>query len=379
MVCDRCKSKISDDSMYCNYCGKRQIAAPPTQRRFRRREKGTGSVYKLSGIRTKPWIAYQNGIVGTFETSAQAVVALDAYNASEKQRSGYNMTFAAVYQKWNETHFRDIGEKGQYSYESAYKTARSLHNIKMREIKTSHLQAVIDALVSDNKSRSLCEKQKQLFSQLCKYAMQEDLMDKNYAEFLKLPPPAQKKERVLTDVEIELIRSQIDDARLGGTAKIALALVYTGMRINELLHVKKVNMHLDAGYVIAGEKTEAGRDRCIPVHADVMPYFRTWEQGSVVWMIESENGNPRDVSTVRKSFNSLMQKLEIIEVTPHTCRHTAASLFARQEISPEIIKDVLGHADYATTSNVYTHLPPETLVKGINKLKISNKQTINEH
>ncbi len=370
MLCCRCRREIPDGSMFCNFCGKRQTGAPPPQRKAHRRSRGAGTVYKRKDEKLAcPWVArFCNKHIGYYATSGEAILALDAFVASQKPIDFSTITFAQVFEKWKPRHYETVSDKAQAAYSGAFARAEPLHKRKMRDLKTADYQSVIDAM--RNMSRSSCEKQRQLFSQLCKYAMQQDIIDKNYAQFLVLPKAPPPKDRVLSIEEIQSIWTMQEDTRLGDTANITLALIYTGMRINELLHLRREDVHLQEGYVVGGEKTEAGRDRVIPLHPDVMPIFQSWWDHSAgcVWLIPSANGNARDADGVRKSFNSLMRKLNIAGVTPHTCRHTAATLMATAQVPTDVIKRILGHTDYAFTSNRYTSTNVSSLIAGIQKV-----------
>ena len=44
------------------------------------------------------------------------------------------------------------------------------------------------------------------------------------------------------------------------------------------------------------------------------------------------------------------------KITPHMCRHSFATRMARNGMSPARLKCIMGHADIATTYNIYTHL-----------------------
>ena len=44
------------------------------------------------------------------------------------------------------------------------------------------------------------------------------------------------------------------------------------------------------------------------------------------------------------------------KITPHMCRHSFATCMARNGMSPARLKYIMGHADIATTYNIYTHL-----------------------
>lgn len=367
MVCIRCKREIPDGSSFCLHCGKRITAMPP-QRRTRRRAKGSGTVYKLKGNRAKPWVAYSGGLLGTYATAGEAVEALDRYNIDKPAMEELNSTFAGIYDQWKKTAFQAIGEKSRDSYEQAFARAGALHGRKMRNLKAADFQEVIDGIVAEGKSRSLCEKQRLLFSQLCQYAMKQDLINKNYAQLLVLPGRGDGKKRVISTEEQNEIRAKMQDPKYSDIAKIATVLCYTGMRINELLHMEKKDVHLEERYMVGGEKTEAGRNRSIPIHKSIVPIIEEWMQSETGWLLPSAAGTPRDDSKVRKEFQSLMRACGIQGVTPHTCRHTAATNMVAAGIRPEIVKQILGHSDFSTTVNLYTHTSAADLVSGIDLL-----------
>lgn len=54
MECIKCKKEIPAGSVFCCWCGKKQEAAP---KKALKRANGTGTVYKLQGRRTRPWVA----------------------------------------------------------------------------------------------------------------------------------------------------------------------------------------------------------------------------------------------------------------------------------------------------------------------------------
>ena len=371
MDCTRCHRPLPEGSSFCNWCGKRQTGAPALPQRHRRRVKGTGTVYKRPTGGSQAWVARagDRSIVGLFPTSAEAVNALDAYNALKTPADRRSYTLTDVYARWSAQHYKSLTEHGISSYQNAYSKAAPLHRQRIAALKTEDYQQIIDSMVASGAGRSLCEKQRQLFSQLCQYAIKQDIIDRNYAQFLVLPPAAEPKTRTLTREEIERISGCLSDARLGSAARIALVLIHTGMRINELLTMRRENVFPAAHYMVGGEKTKAGRDRTIPIHPRIQPIIADWLAGNETeWLLPSKTGNHRDISTVRKSFDSLMRHCGIQGVTPHTCRHTAATLMISAGLDPAAIKQILGHADFSTTVNRYTHSDTAYLCSQINLL-----------
>ena len=378
MTCIRCGREAPDGAIFCPWCGKRQPEnAPPLQRKKRRRPKGSGSVYKLSGTRAKPYVALTatRDVLGTFETSGEAVQALDTYNAQNTPLSRLKYTFSDVYEKWSENHYKDVGEKGRSSYTAAYKKAEILWNRPIKELVTEDYQVVIDQLVDAGMSRSMCEKQRQLFSQLCKWAMANGIISHNFSEELRLPQGSKKRDRVVSDEEIKKIQKVAEnrDDELNETAKIALVLFYTGMRINELLSLRRDDVNLSAGYLIGGEKSEAGRKRTIPILEPIKLIIGEWmllSIGNDLLLPSKRTGEKRSVSGIDKSFKQLMKRCGVYGVVPHTMRHTAATRLAQGKAEPTAVQAIIGHADYNTTANYYiTQDDPEYLKEEMEKFR----------
>ena len=77
MQCLKCKKEIPPDALFCPWCGRRQ---QPEARKALKRPNGTGSVYKLSGRRTRPWIATRNKVVvGYYAVDSQGYDVSRAY------------------------------------------------------------------------------------------------------------------------------------------------------------------------------------------------------------------------------------------------------------------------------------------------------------
>lgn len=76
-----CSKAIPEEALFCPWCGKQQQARPKPPRK--RRQKGTGTVYKLQGKRAKPYVAKNvaGDILGYYADREEALKALDVYNA----------------------------------------------------------------------------------------------------------------------------------------------------------------------------------------------------------------------------------------------------------------------------------------------------------
>ena len=353
MDCIRCHREIPDSSAYCLYCGKRQTLAMPAPRKRSRRARGTGSVYKLTdGHRKRPWAAVRGGqYIGFYPTKSDALVALERV-AGRELGASYNYTVEQVYECWRAEHFPSLTAKGQEMYRLAWKRMDPIKGRKMREVRTADYQGIVNAMEDAGLSTSSAQKVKQLAGQLSKWAMREDIITTNYAQFIRMYADEPAVREVFSDEEIELLRARDNE----DTVKIILLLIYTGLRIGELFTLRRENIHLEERYLVGGSKTKAGKNRTVPILPEAFPYLQYfWNTGEGELLISGYRGNRTANNFRKRDFDGALSALGITGKTPHITRHTFASLAVRAGVKPEALRAIIGHANYSTTVEIYAH------------------------
>lgn len=359
--CIKCKAELPAGALFCPMCGKKQVAE---KRKTLRRANGTGTVYKLQERRARPWVAAKNKvIVGYFARKTDALEALEKLSGRPLSER-YNMTFKEVFEDWKTEHYREIGQQGIAAYDNAFRVFSALHDRKFRELRANDFQAILDE--HKGKSHSTASKYKQLLTQMSAWAIREEVCITNFAKFVKLPENVKKEKEVFSDKDIAKLEQDGSDA-----AKIVLMLIYTGMRIGELFSLPLANYHGD--YVVGGEKTEAGRNRVIPIRPEGRAYFAYFsEKATGELLLSGYEGQKVIANFRRRDYYPLLERLGIDRKTPHATRHTFASWARRAGIQPEILQKILGHADYSTTANIYVHTDISELLQAVESTPITN-------
>lgn len=378
MKCIKCRKEIADGSLYCNFCGKKQTV---TKSRCRKRAHGTGSIskdtrYKNPYIAHAPATKYGSGrvYIGAFPTMREAQEAIDKY-VKEGRTELYNSTLADVYERWSEMHFKRVSDSAISLYSSMWKKFIKIQGIKMRDIRTAHFQEI----VNQGTSRATCDALKTTALMICKFAMENDIINKNYAEFIKIPKFEKKEKKIFSKQEIGKMWQHSDDKRI----QAVLFMIYTGLRIGEVVALKKSDIHLEAGYLVGGEKTDAGRNRVVPIPSSI-PELSQFLSG---WISDAEQDR-LFLMTVhqfrRKYFYESLISIGIIQATrcsnnnlkfsgehhtPHSTRHTFASISVTAGIQPENLQKIIGHSDFATTADIYVHQDIDTLKQEMSKIK----------
>ncbi len=355
MDCRKCHREIPEGGRFCPFCGTNQMATE--KRKALKRANGTGTVYKLDGRRRRPWVAARSKIViGYYETKTAALDALGRLSGRELSER-YNLTFAQVFDEWKAEHYKVIGEKGIESYNRAFVVFKALHDKQFRGLRTVDFQRIIDQYME--KSHSTVSKYKQLVTQMSEWAKREEIITTNFASYITLPKMEVREKEVFSDEEIEKLEKDG-----GETARIILMLIYTGMRIGELFSLPLEDYH--ETYCIGGEKTDAGRNRVIPIRPEGRPYFRYFAYHAEGPLLISGYSGQRVIANFRKrDYYPLLKRLDIERKTPHATRHTYASRARREGMPPEILQKILGHANYTTTANIYVHSDIEELIAAV--------------
>lgn len=332
---------------------------------MKRLPKGFGSVYKLSGNRRKPYVARvrsgsdENGkavysILGYYATTQEALNALTEYNKNPYDLSADSVTIEDIWEIFKKRRFGEISASGCNIYNAAYKHLKPLWDMPIKGIKTYQMQTIIDNLDRSWQSKSHVQT---LLHQLFDIAIELDIIDKNYAAYIKLgSKPQSTIHKAFTKEEIQKLFSSVFAEDLADTV---LIMIYTGMRPSEMLNIKTADIHLNEKYIVGGLKTKAGKDRIIPISNKIMPFILRRYNPEKNFLIELT------YRAYSKQFKDLMNRLEMNHL-PHDCRHTFASMANTAGVNPMSIKLIMGHASQDITEKVYTHKAVDELLAAVN-------------
>lgn len=331
-----------------------------------RRGNGEGSIYKLSGKRRKPWAVrittgwtiegkQQYKYLGYYLTKTEAKNALREYLLRPYDLTNKDVTLKDVFARW--TAATDLSEKTVKNYTSYFNKAFTLHKMTMREIKAIHLETIMNELTPHGQRVF-----KNCMNQLYTYAMKHEIIEKNIIDLITVKDVKIEERQPFTPAEI----GRLKDFRhpLHDTVQI---LLYTGLRITELLEVETKNVHIAERYLIAGKKTKAGTDRIIPIHDHILPLVAARYGNGDKYLITRENKKIPYRSYRQMYWDKMTVALEL-DHTPHDTRHTFATFADRCGLNQVAVKRIMGHALKDVTQH-YTHKDTGELLEEINKLK----------
>lgn len=319
-----------------------------------------GSVFKLSGKRHNPWCArktigwndkgqpkYQ--YIGYFKTKAEALEALAVYNDGQEITS--NKTFKEVYNEWIESY--NAAPRTVEGAKTAFKICTPINELPIAEIRLNDLQTLVN---ESGKSKGSLHVWRAMVSNVFEYAVRHEYISPDRKQIVRHVDlsnisEGRKIERtVFTEDEIKELWKQNN--------KIILVMIYTGVRINELLELKCEDIDLEKQcFYIRQAKTKAGV-RTVPICNKILPFFQC--EGE--YYLHYSDGRQyyyekfvRDLWTVPNHF-------------PHDTRHTFITRMVEVGADERVIETIVGHSQPNVTRSVYMHIGLETLLEAVNML-----------
>jgi site-specific recombinase XerD len=193
---------------------------------------------------------------------------------------------------------------------------------------------------------------------------------------LELPKTRSRRIEFLTDIEInKLLVTIMNDTTVPEAQKkrnqaIVLTLFGSGLRLSELLGLKKVEVSAeDSQLIIQGKGGKVRTTFLAPSsHQAILEYLevRGMDGNPYLFISHGKNKNqhvfkpltPRMVQMLIKKYAT---RLGIYKrITPHTFRHSFATKLLMQGGDLRSVQTLLGHSNISTTQ-IYTHISDQRI------------------
>lgn len=357
MECKKCAKEIPDGAVYCPWCGKKQDAAPA----HRKRGNGQGTIITLPNGKYKAIVVLgyyttedgkrrRNTRSKTFDRKKDAVAAIPKLLADPKKEVKKQVTFKDLYDLWLPTH--RAGKSTLDCYKAAIKYFEPVWGFRIADIDVDDLQECIDACPHGKRTK---ENMRAVCGLVYKYGIPRKVIpdNLNLAQYLIVDGEASTRREAFTDIEIEKIKKAC------GTvphAKDIYCLIYTGFRPSEFLALTADSYDSNRDCLLGGGKTKAGTNRTVTVSPKIKAFIRD-SAASGGYLFPDDNGKQYNLKDFTEAFYAALDAIgidnPIVEVgggkkrhrlTPHSCRHTFATLMKRVPGAAKDKQELIGHA-----------------------------------
>jgi integrase/recombinase XerD len=160
---------------------------------------------------------------------------------------------------------------------------------------------------------------------------------------------------------IRLLKLPADQKMALRDAAVLELLYATGLRVSELTSLKKSDVNLDAGFIVAMGKRS--KERIVPIGnyaREVIKMYLGQMKPKGPFLFPSRTGRPVTRQAVWKLLRKYGLLLSQGPLYPHMLRHTFATHLLEGGADLRSVQLLLGHEDISTTQ-IYTHVDKKRL------------------
>ena len=411
--CPECDRDISDKATACPHCGY-PIAESKVKRRSRgrgvknKRKKlpnGFGSITEIKGKNLrKPFYARKTtgkDVAGKlilkplkpdayFETYDQAYAALVEYNRNPYDLAS-DLTVSELYEKWTDYYFQTLkSDSSKRTVTSAWAYCSSIYNMRAKDVRARHMKGCMeDGFIIGKVGKRKGEvikptagvkaRIKSMFNLMFDYAIEYEIVDRNYArtfeisgDIIKEREEAKRSHIPFTNDEMDILWENIENVRF---VDMILIQMYSGWRPQELVTLELDNVNLEERYFQAGMKTEAGKDRIVPIHSKIQELVsRNYEHAVSIGskFLFNDTQSKSHELTYDKYSNRFKKVIDVLKLNQehraHDPRITFVTMAKKAAVDEYVIKLLVGHRIEDITEKVYTVRDLEWLREEIEKI-----------
>lgn len=362
MICRKCEKEVPDGP-FCLLCGARQNLPV---RRAKSRGNGQGSVYQLpngkyKAVKVLGWYLSEDGkkrrrtATKTFSRKKDAVNALPTLGmdktATGKAERKAKTTLQQLYDIWLPTH--RAGKDTIGNYKAAFNYFAPLYHERVAEIDIDDLQACLDDCP---RGKSTKKNMRTCVGLMYKYGIPRGYFPEklNLSEYLIITGKEGAGGVGLPSTYLETLRGAVGKVLY---ADYLVCQCYLGFRPSELLALQVEHYNAKERAFVGGAKTDAGKDRTVTISPKIQPTIDRLICGRTTGQVFCKpNGDRMSLRDYRAIFYAVLDELNLenptFEVngqqkhtyTPHSCRHTFATLLKRVEGADKDKLSLIGHA-----------------------------------
>lgn len=406
-TCPECELQVSDKALTCPHCGypmqgtdKRRKPRTNSHKR-RRLPNGFGQISEIKKRNLRnPFRAMvtvgkdENGrpICKPLKPESYFPTYNDAYQALvEYNKNPYDLnpaiTLEELYSQWLPAYEKTVSDTRPM--ENAWEYCSAVYKMRVMDIRARHVKGCMEdgvAIVKGVEQKpnaTMKNKIKTLFNQMLDYALEYELVDRNYSRTFKLTDETikeiqtVKKEHIaFSDEEMEILWNSVDFV---AGIDILLIQCYSGWRPQELGLLEIKNIDLVEWTFKGGIKTDAGVDRIVPIHSRIRTLVEARYQEAIKlnspylinWVVpETRKSNTKlTYPRYQKAFEQIVTALNLNpEHRPHDGRTHFVTTAKRYNVDEYAIKYMVGHKISDITEKIYTKRKFDWLKQEIEKI-----------
>lgn len=406
--CPECELPVSDKANACPHCGyplktSEKQKRPRKSNKRRRLPNGFGQISEIKNRNLRNPFRAMVTVGKTpegkpickplkpesyFATYNDAYAALVKYNKNPYDLEP-SITMQELYDKWLPEYEKTV--KSTKSATSAWAYCSGVYKMRVMDIRARHVKGCMEEGVAiirgkdQHPSATMKNQIKSLFNMMLDYALEYELVDRNYSRTFNLTEEtvkeiqSVKKEHIaFTDEEMDLLWTNISSKQ---GIDIMLIQCYSGWRPQELGLLELKDVDLENWTFRGGMKTDAGENRVVPIHSRIQDLvLRKYQEAEALgspYLLNWTDPNNRNKKNIKLTYARYQKAFERIRDglklnsnhRPHDGRTHFVTMAKRYGVDEYAIKYMVGHKISDITEKVYTRREFAWLREEIEKIK----------
>lgn len=203
-----------------------------------------------------------------------------------------------------------------------------------------------------------------------RFMLLDGRMENDPTELLESPQLGEHLPEVLTTDEVDRMEAAVDLSKWEGHRNRAIVevLFSCGLRVSELVTLRLSSLYLDQGFIRVMGK--GSKERLVPISQRAITELGFWfddrchmdiRRGEEDYVFLNRRGSHLTRTMILIIIKQLAAEAGIAKtVSPHTLRHSFATVLLEGGADLRAIQVMLGHESIGTTE-IYTHIDMTTL------------------
>lgn len=166
----------------------------------------------------------------------------------------------------------------------------------------------------------------------------------------------------------ELLPEIPKDAYSDHLAPMVLMSINTGLRYGELTGLEWSAVDVRAKVLtVTGRTSKGAKTRHIPLNTEALDVLTRWRGEGAGKGLVFANPDGSRIASVKTSWLAVLKAAKIEDFRWHDLRHSFASKLVQRGVDLVVVRDLLGHGDFALTLR-YAHLEPKQKAEAVARL-----------
>lgn len=239
---------------------------------------------------------------------------------------------------------------------------------RLNQITRQQVQQFHTALKEEGLAAATCNHHIKLLKHCFNLAIDWGYLDINPVSRVPLFHEDNKVEHYLSDEELESLLHVLRTDECRNVCMIALFLLSTGCRVNEVLSAKWSDVDMEKSiFVVRASNSKSKRLRAVPLNSSALEILRQLDTSQEYLFMNKRTGKP--YVNITKVWVRLRKQAGLPHLRLHDLRHQFASFLVNDGRTLYEVQQILGHSDPKVTMR-YAHLSTKALQEAANSAAV---------